>query len=624
MPTSSLRLLLRHRTYTPRRARCPSWPGMTARGLSAGTIDGEPTPTHRKVLTPARGAAHLHQGVRTMNPLFRRAGPIVRIPLALALGLKISACTLTRPAVYMVESGVAEAIPPRSSPPLKAHLHSGEMVVFATWEEDTENRLLVGTGRRFGPERETPESGTWVLPVDSVALVEVQGREPALGYGAGLTLMASYTVLTAALTVSCLADPKSCFGSCPTFYVEDESGEERLVAEGFSSSVARALEATDLDDPRWTAGGDPVSLRVRNEALETHAIRDLRLRAVPERPGERVFATPDGRFVPTVNLSEPLRCTAAEGDCLSLVRALDGRERFGVTDSTDLAARERVELEFPRPEPTEGGFGLGLVIGARHTFVSTFLFYQMLAYLGGDAGVFLASLERGDEEILRRVRNVLGMLGDLRVEVQGADGKWYLAGTVAEAGPLAADVHLLDLDQAAPEGPIRVRLDMTRGFWRLEYIALAEVRDEVDPRTLLPLSVERLAPTPVPTDGPGEAARPIPVGSPGAAARALSALLDPDRYLVTNPGDHYRVHFELPRLVEGAAHWRLFIESTGHYYEWMRAEWLEEESPERAALMLHRPEVMFRALAPAFKDLEAEMEESFWNSRIRREDHEEG
>lgn len=560
-----------------------------------------------------------------MKTLTRRNRLRTRATLGLGLALLATAsCMLTRPAVYAPgEGGVDQTLPRDWASPFKAHLHSGEMVVFTTWEEDVEARLLVGTGDRYGPERDVAKWGTWELPVDSVALLEVGRKESALGYGTGLTLMASYTLMTSVITLSCLADPKSCFGSCPTFYLDDESGGERLVAEGFSSSVARALEATDLDDVRWTAGGGPVSLRVRNEALETHAIRGLKLQAVPEFPGERVFATPDGRFVPAVSLHQPIRCSAPEGDCLSRVEAPDGLERFSVTDSSDLAARETVELEFARPHPSETDARLGLVLGARHTFVSTFLFYQTLAYLGRDAGLFLASLERGDEELLGRVRHVLGMLGGIRVEVLGADGDWHLAGILEEAGPLAADIHVLELGPAADEGPIRVRLDMTRGFWRLEYAALAEIGDEVAPRTLHPVALDRLTPIPV---GAGDAAEgavePAPGRPIGAAPGALAALLDPDRYLVTNPGDHYRVHFELPDPETGAPFWRVFLESTGHYYEWMRAEWLEEESPARAALMLHRPEVMFRELAPAFKAMEADMEESFWNSRIRRDGHE--
>jgi hypothetical protein len=542
----------------------------------------------------------------------------------LGLLLFVPSCTFTRPTVHAPgEYGVAQSVPRDWAPPFKAHLHSGDMVVFTAWEEDTEARALVGTGHRYGPGREFAEWGTWTLPVDSVALLEVGRRESGAGYGAGLTLLASYTVLTTVITLSCLADPKSCFGSCPTFYLDDESGDERLVAEGFSASVARALEATDLDDVRWTAVGGPLSLRVRNEALETHAIRSLRLHAVPESPGERVFATPDGRFVPARRIHAPVRCTALEGDCLPQVRGLDGVERFTGTDSTDLAARETVELEFPRPTSSDREAALGLVLGARHTFVSTFLFYQTLAYLGRDAGPFLASLERGDGELLERVREVLGMLGGIRVEVLGPGGEWTPAGVLEEAGPLAPDLHLLRLGGAASEGPIRVRLDMTRGFWRLEYAAIAELGDEVTPRTLLPVGLERLASIPV---GERDPAAPIveaaPEGTTGPAPRALSALLDEDRYLVTNPGDHYRVEFELPDPVEGAAHWRIFLESTGHYYEWMRAEWLEEQSPARAALMLTRPEVMFRELAPVFKGMEAEMEESFWNSRIRRDGHE--
>ncbi len=55
--------------------------------------------------------------------------------------------------------------------------------------------------------------------------------------------------ISLAVTAYCIANPKACFGSCPTFYLEDEGGREpeRPQAEGFSESIARVLEARDID-----------------------------------------------------------------------------------------------------------------------------------------------------------------------------------------------------------------------------------------------------------------------------------------------------------------------------------------------------------------------------------------
>ena len=61
---------------------------------------------------------------------------------------------------------------------------------------------------------------------------------------AGLTVL---SVASAGMTVYCIANPKACFGSCPTFYAQDEAGQPMMMAEGFSASVSPTLEDTDLD-----------------------------------------------------------------------------------------------------------------------------------------------------------------------------------------------------------------------------------------------------------------------------------------------------------------------------------------------------------------------------------------
>jgi hypothetical protein len=83
---------------------------------------------------------------------------------------------------------------------------------------------------------------------------------------------------------------------------------------------------------------------------------------------------------------------------------------------------------------------------------------------------------------------------------------------------------------------------------------------------------------------------------------------------VTAPGDEYRLWFTLPK---GSAY-RVFLETEGYYYEWMREAWLAEESPLATATMLLQPREALRRMAPGFKEIEPEMERLFWESRFRR------
>ena len=288
-------------------------------------------------------------------------------------------------------------------------------------------------------------------------------------------------------------------------------------------------------------------------------------------------------------LWSPKRCRSSLGDCTVAVRELDDVEYAPLADSTDLGKRDTVE--FIMPEPVSGR--AGVVLAARHSFVSTFLFYESLAFAGSKVGELLGALERGDPRAAERTLGLTKALGGIDVFFTEGGEAWRWAGTFDEAGPIATDLQVIPFE-ATGAGPIRIRLEMARGAWRIDQVGLALIGPATASWVLEPARVTR--------DG-------------SVAAAALAALQDPDQYLVTGPGDHYRVEFQMP---EAAADFQLFLESTGYYYEWMRGEWLRKEDPVRLALVLMNPREALKQLAPSFKAVEAEIEQQFWASRFRR------
>jgi hypothetical protein len=489
-------------------------------------------------------------------------------------------------AVYEPRLRPATSVPEPSTihGPLKAHLQTGDVVVFTEWRKaDT---ALVGLASRYDMFRRPIGRGSMVVPLDSIALLETEVRTGSRG--SGVAGMAVWTVLAGVGTAICLSDPKACFGSCPTFYVAGDSGET-LAAEGFSASIARALEATDLDAlhaAREIRGGR-FTVRMRDEALETHAIRSLRLLAVPRPAGNRVFAANDGRLFPARAVYPLAVCQGPEGDCSAALAAADGLERTSAADSADLATRETIVLTFPAVTGR-----LGLVLAARQSLMSTYLFYETMGFLGTRAGEALAALERGGPVVAARAMGMARLIAPVGVEVWDGDG-WIPAGVHDEAGPLAVQIEVIPFAHQAP-GPVRVRLTAAKGAWRVDWVALAELGDTVAPVTLAPEVALRDG---VPDDA------------------ALHRLLDPAAYLVTYPGDAYDIVFRLP---DQDAPWELFLESRGYYYEWMRAEWLADEDAGLAVLALSDPASALRVLAPSFKRAESLMEERFWSSRFGR------
>jgi hypothetical protein len=504
---------------------------------------------------------------------------LLAAPLGGCQGTKTLRRTLHRPTEL--------ATVDRRLPFLKAHLRDGEVVVLSRWSIDSAGATVVGEGERLDVNRRSIGVGAQTLPLDSVALFETN----VVQTHSSVTALGFVTGISAAVTAFCLTNTKACFGSCPTFYVDDGRGQ-RLHAEGFSASIAPVLEATDVDALyRARPAGRTFEVRMTNEALETHVVRFVRVLAAPRPDSGRVFATQGGAFWQARQVAAPTACRAREGDCLAALRHADGVERFSTTDSLDLAARETIDFEFDSV-PRDSA---GLVIASRQTLLSTYVLYQALAFMGRSAGTWLAALQRGDARAREQALGAARILGGIEVQARGADGEWVTVGETQETGPLAIDMRVVPLPRL-PAGTRHLRLRLTRGHWRLDQVAIARLTNRVEPVRLDPVAVRR-----------GRVVDPA----------ALERLRDSARALITLPGDEYTLVYDLPK---DFARRELFLEARGYYLEWMREEWLAEENLVRAAGLFIDPASAMRAMAPEFKRREAEMEAVFWRSKyVRRE-----
>jgi hypothetical protein len=465
----------------------------------------------------------------------------------------------------------------KSSRFLKAHMRDGSLFVLEGWRH--ESNVMQGTGVRLGVNRDTVQSGTLNVPIDSVLLFEtnvLKAQNPS-------TPFVALTVITGVIAVACLTNPKSCFGSCPTFYAGSDT---RILAEGFSASIAPALEATDIDRLAIAPAKERTfTLRMTNEAFETHVIRSLRLLTFPARDGTQIIATARGDFWRVTEGITP-DCTAAEGSCTQSVKAADGIERFSVTDSLDLGAREDIELKFV----TAHAGDYALVLTSRQTLLHTYVFYQTLAYLGSRTGEFIAAMSRGDMRPVGQIMNLGRAMGG--IEVSRPDSREALE-MVYETGPLASDAHLIKLGTLSP-GAHTLRLRAGKGHWRIDQLAIVRMLERVEPVAVQPAAITR--------NGEADPA-------------AMQSLVVHGSTVTSLPGDEFRIRFDLPQYPAGA---ELFLEARGYYLEWMREAWLTEENAERASMMLDDPRRGLRELAPEFKKWEPRMESLFWSSRYVR------
>lgn len=463
---------------------------------------------------------------------------------------------------------------------LKAHLKDGSLYVFSSWKADQQARMISGNAKLYNFNRKLSSAGKTTIPYDAIAILETNDKSD----NPGIATMVILGIATVPIALHCLINPKACFGSCPTFYVQNGEAEV-LVGEGFSSSICKAMEEIDVDLINCSLPqNQPAQLIVKNEALETHLIRGITLLVVEKNENERVLQSLEGKFYRIGQPKEPLRATSGNHSIQKKLSVKDHEEWYSLADSFDLSKKEDVFLEFENH-----GNKSGLVIDKRHTLLTTFLFYHSLALTGEATGFYLAEIENGNGLLKQKIEKFYNLMGGIEVAILDPKNKWSTIGTIREAGPIVSDMHLVNLPEVKTK-TIKVRLRMTKGLWRIDMVNLAPVMNEVIPERILPENVFK---------------------NSRCDSVALNTLLDPDEYLVTYPGDFYTLNF--PTVF--SANKEYFIESQGYYIEWMRDEWLQHQDLKLAKKMFLNPAKYLKQIAPAYKAVEPEMEKVFWNSR---------
>lgn len=477
---------------------------------------------------------------------------------------------------------------------LKIHMNTGEIYVLHNWKINEISKSIQGVGFHLDANRRPTENSqnitntkqsnspselNYNISYNDILIIETNNKSN----NPGIATMIITSIITVPLAIACIIEPKSCFGSCPTFFVQNLDNE-KLVAEGFSSSISRSMEEIDVDLVDFPEVPGPMEITMKNEALETHMVRSVNLLVCDKSPGNSVFQASDGKFYEVGNLSAPKKALYNSESIADKISFRDETEWFSLADSFNLATKEEVFLEF------ENLSGLnGLVIDKRQSLMTTYLFYQMLAYTGMATSYLISEMETKKPNYKNRINKMYELLGGIEVAVKDEKGKWIEVDNIKESGPIASDRHLLKLPlNNSPK--INVRLRLTKGLWRINMVNLTSIKGEKIPKRIYPEKVY----------------------SEGSIdSLSLNKLLDKEQYLVTYPGEEYQISYP----IEAHPSQQYFLESQGYYIEWMREEWLKEENLNNVKKAMLFPSSYLKKTAPYFKIHETEMESIFWNSK---------
>lgn len=480
----------------------------------------------------------------------------------------------------------------KEKPFLKAHLTNGSVCIFDDkWVYDSLANIISGAGKYYDFQRNEILGNDLHIHVDSVALFETNTKLTA-DKSSRVQKMSILTSIDVMIGLLCLSSPKACFGSCPTFYLEDGDYYRLADAESFSNAIAPSLEYIDIDDLGLEADSKgTVNLKMMNEALETHVVKRANLDIIPKYPHEQVYLTPDDQYIATSN--GPNLATALSGniDVKSYLVAQDGNEYFSLADTKALVTKEDIFLEFDDAQDLK----YGLKLSYRQTMMTTYALYSAIGYMGDEVGDFFAKIELSKETSDKMHTMFYDALGGIEIRSLQADGSWKYEGEMYETGPIARNHELLPLNYTASmNGKIKLKLTLNKGLWRLDHAALLKIE-----RICSPIEVQ-----------------PNKIVKNGVENRQIlkSLTADQEDFILSMPGDLFRISYQLPAC-RSDQNFKVFLKAKGYYIEWMRDSWLKDKDLLQLYRLMNHPVDWLNSETANYKKYEADMEEQFWNSR---------
>jgi len=475
-------------------------------------------------------------------------------------------------------------------PFLKAHLKNGDICILRdSWKVDTTTNIVSGNGTKYDFNRINVFEGAISIPIDSVAIFETNSKiqKPEAGRITALSILAGVDVIVGLI---CLTNPKACFGSCPTFYINENDNFHYADAECFSNAIAPSMEYSDID----ALNNKPLSNRIfsitmKNEALETHCVKDVKLFAYPRKEGERIYQSPANDFYLCENIYSLAQAKANEGDITALLNNQDRQERFSLSEESNLNSKEEIYLSFDNVKNTND---LGLILNFRQTLMTTYLFYSAMGYMGDEVSDMFAKLE-SDSSIRNRFDATTRNLGGIDIYLLNEQkGNWELQNRFNETGPIAINGQCIALQNSSSNSKVKLKIVLNKGLWRMDYVALTNIKEKVKPIEIYPSSI-------------------YDKGKPDNSA--LSAINNPDKYLISMPGSEYKFNFTLPNQ---HTDYELFLYSKGYYLEWMREHWIKDKDLLKLKEMVYNPKKYLKEEAKNYKRYETAMEQEFWNSKV--------
>jgi hypothetical protein len=216
-----------------------------------------------------------------------------------------------------------------------------------------------------------------------------------------------------------------------------------------------------------------------------------------------------------------------------------------------------------------------------------------MGYMGDEVGDIFAKIESNKNTKEKLKEGIKKELGNIDIYLWSEQkSEWVLQTGFYETGPIAINRQLIPLDNLSSNSKVKLKIILNKGLWRIDYVALTNIKEKVKPIEISPNSI---------------------LNKEKIDNFALSAINNPDKYLISMPGSEYKFNFILPNT---NTDYELFLYSKGYYLEWMREHWIKDKDLLKLNQMVNNPKKYLQEEAKNYKRYETTMEQEFWNSKI--------
>lgn len=438
--------------------------------------------------------------------------------------------------------------------PVKVYLKDNSVIVLNDGFV-LKDKKLTGDGTRYYFNGKA-KLGQQTFSIDSTIAITTIISEMPTSRSVGSFLMGITSVPLTFLGIYCLACPKCCFGSCPTIYTS--LNDKEIKAELFSSSIGKYLKTNDLDRiAELNEKRNDFSITVTNEALETHFIDKLRLKAVYHQKVSSVYNNSQGEFVSIFNPKNNYDAVNSKGETITPNLLFDDGVYYRTFDKSELSKKQEneffdfVELTIRKKNDVDH---IKLLFKYRNTLLSTILFYDIVLASQGIKAINWLNKIDIDETYSNEFKKVYDIFSGIKLSYF-KNGKWTKIIDLPDAGPLSWKYIAEKIDVTGMGEEIRIRLNFFKDNIMIDYIGIDTDLTPDD------FKIVNLSPSK------------ISLNQRDATMEIMDAVSHTDEnYLITDPGDKINLNYEIENKENQQL--TLFIESNGYYKEWIRGNWI--------------------------------------------------